>query len=77
MANILRRLEAGRRVTGRPDAADGRRVLVRLTEAGRERIDAALPDVAQAERELVRSLSSRERAGLARALSRLVASLDS
>jgi DNA-binding MarR family transcriptional regulator len=76
MANILRRLEADGLVAGRPDPGDGRRVLVRLTDAGRDRIDAALPDVAEAERGLVRSLGSRERASLARGLSRLLVSLD-
>jgi DNA-binding MarR family transcriptional regulator len=75
-ANILRRLEAGGLVTGRPDPEDGRRVLVRWTDAGRERIDAAMPRVARTKRELVQSLPARERAALARGLSRLVASLD-
>jgi DNA-binding MarR family transcriptional regulator len=76
MANILRRLEAHGLVGGRPDPGDGRRVLMRLTAAGRERIDAALPDVAEAEGVLVRSLTARERASLARGLSRRGASLD-
>ena len=76
MANLLKRLEARGLVARHPDPADGRGVLVRLTDAGRERIDAALPDMAGAERELVRSLPARERASLARGLSRLVRSLD-
>ena len=76
MANILRRLEAGGLVVGRPDPGDGRRVLMRLTDAGRKRIDAAMPDVAEAELKLVRSLGSRERASLVRGLSRLMVGLD-
>ncbi|MDX6647642.1 MAG: hypothetical protein QOK40_3369 [Miltoncostaeaceae bacterium] len=76
MANLLKRLEARGLVARRADPADGRGVLVRLTDPGRERIDAAMPEVARIERELVRSLSARERAALARGLSRLMASLD-
>jgi DNA-binding MarR family transcriptional regulator len=76
MANLLKRLEARGLVARRADPADGRGVLVRLTDAGRERIDAAAPGVGRTERELVRSLSARERAALARGLSRLMAGLD-
>jgi len=76
MANLLKRLEAGGLVARRPDPADGRGVLVRLTDAGRDRIDAAVPDMARAERELIRSLPARERSTLVRGLSRLVTNLD-
>ncbi len=76
MANILRRLEVEGLVVGRPDPGDGRRVLMRLTDAGRKRIDAAMPDVAKAELGLVRSLGSRERTSLVRGLSRLMVNLD-
>ena len=76
MANILRRLEAGGLVVGRTDPDDGRRVLVRLTDEGLARIDAAMPDVAKVELLLVQSLNARQRASLAQGLSRLMLDLD-
>jgi DNA-binding MarR family transcriptional regulator len=76
MANLLKGLEADGLVVRRPDPSDRRGVLVRLTAAGRERVDRAVSDVAEAERRLVEGLSTRERRALARTLSRLLVSVD-
>ncbi len=76
MANLVKRLEAAGLVARRPDPADGRGVLVALTPAGRARVDAAVTDVAAAERRMVAALGARERAALARGLSRLLSAVD-
>jgi DNA-binding MarR family transcriptional regulator len=63
-------------VTRRPDPADGRGVLVRLTGQGRELVDTALEDLLERERSLLRGLDSAEAAVLAARLRRLVAPFD-
>ena len=69
IANLVKRLERAGLVDRRPDPADGRGTLVRLTPGGRELVDAAVVDVAEAERKLVAALSEPERCALAAALS--------
>jgi DNA-binding MarR family transcriptional regulator len=71
MTSRLDRLVTRKLVIRRADAADGRLVLVRLTVAGRKRVDAALEALLESERDLVRRLplGKRERlAGLLREL---------
>jgi DNA-binding MarR family transcriptional regulator len=76
MANLVKRLEARGLVSRRPDPADGRGVLVRLTPEGLRRIDLAVVDVSLVERALVRELSAKERRALVGGLSRLLARVD-
>ena len=68
----LDRLEEKGLITrGRSDA-DGRAVVVTLTDAGRTALDAALPDHLETERELLDGLSEDDRRQLADLLRRLL-----
>ncbi len=71
----LDRLEARGLVTRARNAADGRGVHVRLTDAGCALIDAALPDHVATEHRLLASLSDAQRAALIDALRTLLAGL--
>jgi DNA-binding MarR family transcriptional regulator len=76
MTNRVDRL-AGRGLVERlPDPADRRGVLVQLTTAGRETVDAALADLLAHEHELLGTLSERDQARIARALRDLVRPFD-
>lgn len=55
-------------VSRRPDPADGRGVLVRLTEEGRARLDAATVDHLANHRRMLAGLSERQRGDLTRLL---------
>lgn len=71
MTNRIDRLESAGLVRRGPDPQDKRGVLVRLTDAGRTRVDAAFTDLVDRERALLGSLSPVDRrtlAGLLRAL---------
>ncbi len=71
MTNRIDRLESAGLVRRGPDPQDKRGVLVRLTDAGRTRVDAAFTDLVDRERDLLGSLSADDRrtlAGLLRAL---------
>lgn len=71
MTNRIDRLESAGLVRRGPDPQDKRGVLVRLTDAGRTRVDAAFTDLVDRERALLGSLSPSDRrtlAGLLRAL---------
>ena len=71
MTNRIDRLESAGLVRRGPDPQDKRGVLVRLTDAGRVRVDAAFTDLVDRERALLVSLSAADRrtlAGLLRAL---------
>ncbi len=71
----LDRLEERGLITrGRSDA-DGRAVVVALTEAGRTALDAALPDHLETERALLTGLSPREQEQLADLLRRFLVAL--
>jgi DNA-binding MarR family transcriptional regulator len=72
MTSRLDRLVARDLVTRHPDPADGRLVRVRLTEAGRERVDAAFAQLVRTERALLGTLSHERRADLADALRSLL-----
>ncbi|HVN13747.1 MAG TPA: MarR family transcriptional regulator [Kineosporiaceae bacterium] len=76
MTNRIDRLEARALVRRRPDPADGRGVLVRLTDAGRELVDMSLEDLLGRERTLLAGLGSQDAATLSAQLRRLVASFD-
>ncbi len=65
MTNRIDRLAARALVTRAVDPADGRGVLVRLTPAGRRRVDHAMHDVATAESSVWAVLSHRRREQLA------------
>lgn len=75
MTNRVDRLEARGLVRRRPDPSDRRGVLVGLTAAGRESVDAALAALVERERDLLDGLDEAERAELALLLRRLEVSL--
>jgi DNA-binding MarR family transcriptional regulator len=77
MTNRVDRLQARRLVERLPDPADRRGVQVRLTPQGKERVDAALADLLARERELLATLSSRDREALSGLLRKLVAPFES
>ena len=72
MTNRVDRLEAAGLVQRMPDPQDRRGVHVRLTPRGKERVDAALADLLDRERELLRDLSRADRETLSTLLRRLV-----
>lgn len=76
MTNRIDRLAAAGLVTRNPAPEDRRGVLVRLTEAGKERVDAALADLLQRERELLAGLGQQERQTLADLLRTLLIPFD-
>ncbi len=76
MTNRIDRLEQAGLVRREPDPRDKRGVLVTLTAAGREQVDAALADLLQAERALLAGLPAERRGMLADLLRALLAPLD-
>lgn len=72
MTSRLDRLSARAFVSRHPDPADGRLVRVRLTAAGRERVDAAFAALLSSERDLLCTLDSAGRDDLAQALRALL-----
>jgi DNA-binding MarR family transcriptional regulator len=72
MTSRLDRLVTRKLVMRRPDAADGRLVVVRLTAAGRHRVDAAMEALLESERELVAQLPLIKRDRLAALLRELL-----
>jgi len=76
MTNRINRLVTAGLVTRHPDPEDRRGVLVRLTPAGMERVDAALADLLRREQELLAGLDHEERRALADLLRRLLIPLD-
>jgi len=76
MTHRVDRLTAEGLVVRGPDPDDRRGVLVRLTELGRGRVDAALQDLVGAEASLLAGLSAAERSGLAALLRRLLLPLE-
>ncbi len=71
VTNRIDRLERRGLIRRDADPADGRVVLVELTDAGTEKIDAALPDHAANEARIVAGLTGDEKATLARLLRQL------
>ena len=76
MTNRLDRLEELELITRQPDPRDGRGSLVTLTRAGIRAVDAAMEDLLESERELLATLSVKDREQLAELLSRLVTEFD-
>jgi DNA-binding MarR family transcriptional regulator len=76
MTNRVDRLAARGLVRRAPDPADRRGVLVRLTDAGRARVDAALSALLANERALLTGLGPGDRDRLARLLRALVRPFD-
>ncbi len=76
MTNRLDRLEQRGLVTRTKSAADGRRVLVTLTTAGRVTVDAAVTDHALNEQRIVSALSPRQQQQLVGLLRQLHVALE-
>ncbi|MEV6282016.1 MarR family transcriptional regulator [Kribbella sp. NPDC051770] len=76
MTNRVDRLAARGLVERLPDPADRRGVLVQLTAAGRDSVDAALADLLAHERTLLAAVTERDQAKLARLLRELVGPFD-
>ena len=76
MTNRVDRLVARQLVTRRADPGDRRGVLVRLTSAGRETVDAALDALLASERDLLTGLDGRDQQRLAALLRELTAAFD-
>ncbi|MDA2805964.1 MarR family winged helix-turn-helix transcriptional regulator [Nocardiopsis suaedae] len=76
MTNRIDRLAAAGLVRRRPDPADKRGVLVRLTDEGRERVDAALEALLGYEESILEPMPSGERTALAALLRSLLSPLD-
>lgn len=76
MTHRLDQLEAAGFVTRHPDPADGRVVRVRLAPAGRKAVDAALTDLLERERVLLRPLRANDRRQLASLLRQLLKAFD-
>ncbi|HEV7207991.1 MAG TPA: MarR family transcriptional regulator [Mycobacteriales bacterium] len=76
MTHRVDRLVAAGLVVRDPDPADRRGVLVTLTAAGRQRVDAALTDLLRAEETMLAALGAAERDQLAGLLRRLLGPLE-
>ncbi|WP_329002893.1 MarR family transcriptional regulator [Kribbella sp. NBC_00709] len=76
MTNRVDRLAARGLVERLPDPSDRRGVLVQLTTAGRDAVDAAMVDLLTHERALLGSLSERDQQKIARVLRELVRPFD-
>ncbi|GAA1882624.1 MarR family winged helix-turn-helix transcriptional regulator [Lapillicoccus jejuensis] len=76
MTNRVDRLAARGFVERHPDSRDRRGVLVALTPSGREVVDAALADLLDRERDLLRDLPPREREALTSTLRVLLQPFD-
>lgn len=76
MTNRIDRLTEDGLVRRLPDPTDRRGVLVRLTDEGRERVDAALADLLRYEESLLAALTTAERDQLATLLRTVLAPLD-
>jgi DNA-binding MarR family transcriptional regulator len=76
MTHRIDRLQSAELVTRAPDPQDRRGVRVALTDAGRERVDAALSDLVRAEDALLAGVSEAERSTLAALLRRILRPLE-
>lgn len=76
MTNRIDRLESAGLVARRGDPEDGRGVIVRLTPAGKRRIDKCLADLLAREQELLTELSTAQRRELAGLLRAVLVPLD-
>jgi len=76
MTNRINGLERAGLVARHPDPQDKRGVLVRLTDAGRDRVDSALADLLTSERALLHPIPAGSQSALADLLRALLAPLD-
>jgi DNA-binding MarR family transcriptional regulator len=76
MTNRIARLDERGFVTREPDPADGRGALVRLTAAGRKKVDAAAVEVAAAEAAIWKSVGVRKRGQVDEALVELLENVE-
>lgn len=76
MTNRLDKLTARGLVERRPNDLDRRSILVRLTDEGAARVDAAMTALARREGEELRALSPHDQAALARILRRMLEHAD-
>lgn len=76
MTNRIDRLAASGYVTREPDPRDRRGVLVTLTGAGRDVVDAALEDLLKGERKLLAGLNTAQREALTGLLRTLLIPFD-
>jgi len=76
MTNRIDRLESDGLVERRPDPADRRGTLVRLTAKGKALIEGALGEHVANEERLLGALDPRERAQLGKLLRKLLAELE-
>jgi DNA-binding MarR family transcriptional regulator len=72
MTNRLNRIEAAGLIVRREDPKDGRVVRVRLTTAGRQRVDDALADLLRCQSKLLAPVSVASRAKVASTLAQLL-----
>ncbi|MDR2374008.1 MAG: MarR family winged helix-turn-helix transcriptional regulator [Bifidobacteriaceae bacterium] len=72
MTNRLNRIEATGLIERHEDPSDGRVVRVRLTDAGRERVDAALADLLARQSELMKSVARTNRTRVVSTLAHLL-----
>ena len=77
ITNRLDRLENDGLLARHPDPSDGRGILVRITDKGIKVVEAALVDLLQREKELLKSLTEFERSELAGYLSRMLEHIES
>ena len=77
ITNRLDRLEELELIPREPDPNDGRGSLVTLTKSGIRAVDAAMEDLLENERQLLKDLSGKDREQLAALLSTLVTEFDS
>ncbi|MEO6998573.1 MAG: MarR family transcriptional regulator [Terracoccus sp.] len=76
MTNRVDRLERRGLVGRRPDPGDRRGVLVRLTTAGRDVVDAAMADLIEQEKSLLSQLPTADQASLAALLRAMLVPLE-
>lgn len=76
MTNRVDRLERRGLVGRRPDPGDRRGVLVRLTAAGRDVVDAAMADLIEQEQSLLSQLPTADQASLAALLRAMLVPLE-
>jgi DNA-binding MarR family transcriptional regulator len=76
MTSRLDRLSARKFITRHPDPTDGRLVRVRLTAAGRKRLDAAFAALLDTERDLLDTLAAANQVAVADALRELLLAAD-
>ncbi len=71
LAEMLGRMETRQLIVRRPDAADSRRRLIRLTRQGRDMLNLARPVAEQVSDSLLQTLSADEREALVQILAKM------